>query len=223
MYERFLGDPQAVDAAWRDYFSAMGGLGSDVAHGPLRRRTGHRGRASRNGAASAATPSAEQHAADGAAKQGAVSRLIQIYANRGHLVADIDPLGLLVRPTPKVLGLDYLGLSDADLETEFFTGSRNDAIRPRLRLRDIVAQLRQIYCGKDRRRVRAILERDRASMAAGSLPGRPHAAALLARGEEAHPVGPDRRRGTGALPRHEVPGAEALLARGWRQPDSAAR
>ena len=61
-----------------------------------------------------------------AAKQGAVSRLIQIYANRGHLIADIDPLGLTVRPVPKVLGLDYLGLTEADLDTEFLTGSRNE-------------------------------------------------------------------------------------------------
>ncbi len=82
-----------------------------------------------------------------AAKQGAVSRLIQIYANRGHLIADIDPLGLTVRPVPKVLGLDYLGLTETDLDTEFLTGSRNGAIKPRLKLREIIAQLRHIYCG----------------------------------------------------------------------------
>jgi 2-oxoglutarate dehydrogenase E1 component len=148
MYERFLADPQAVDAVWRDYFAAMGGLGSDVAHGPLVEELAMSARSARNGVPSAASQSAGIAPVDGAARQGAVSRLIQIYANRGHLVADIDPLGLLVRPTPKVLGLDYLGLGEADLETEFFTGSRNDAIRPRLRLRDIVTQLKQIYCGK---------------------------------------------------------------------------
>jgi len=148
MYERFLGDPQSVDAAWRDYFAAIGGLGSDVAHGPLVAEIAARARGTNSGASRAASPTMTVAASDGAARQGAVSRLIQIYANRGHLVADIDPLGLLVRPTPKVLGLDYLGLTDADLDTEFFTGSRNDAIRPRLRLRDIVAQLKQIYCGK---------------------------------------------------------------------------
>ena len=82
-----------------------------------------------------------------AAKQGAVSRLIQIYANRGHLIANIDPLGLTVRPVPKVLGLDYLGLTEADLDTEFLTGSRNEAIKPRLKLREIIAQLKHIYCG----------------------------------------------------------------------------
>ncbi len=148
MYERFLADPQSLDARWRDYFGAMGGLGSDVAHGPVVEALAVRARSSRNGPLPAASPSVGATAGDGAAKQGAVSRLIQIYANRGHLVADIDPLGLLVRPVPRVLGLDYLGLSDADLETEFLTGSRNDAIKPRLKLREIVEQLKHIYCGR---------------------------------------------------------------------------
>ena len=147
LYERFLADPQSVDARWRDYFGNMGGLGSDVAHGPVVEELTARARSSRSGAMSAAAPSIGDRSGQGAAKQGAVSRLIQIYANRGHLIADIDPLGLLVRPVPKVLGLDYLGLTDADLETEFLTGSRNDAIKPRLKLREIVAQLKHIYCG----------------------------------------------------------------------------
>ncbi|HWK49221.1 MAG TPA: 2-oxoglutarate dehydrogenase E1 component, partial [Steroidobacter sp.] len=84
---------------------------------------------------------------DAAAKQGAVSRLVQVYSNRGHLVADIDPLGLMNRPVPEVLELSHFGLSNADLETEFLTGSRIDAIPKRMKLKDIVAQLRQIYCG----------------------------------------------------------------------------
>ncbi len=67
--------------------------------------------------------------------------------NRGHLVADIDPLGLMVRPRPRVLDLEYYRLTDADLDLEFHTGSRNDAIKPRLKLRDIVAQLKHIYSG----------------------------------------------------------------------------
>ena len=140
LYERYLVDPASVQPRWRDYFDTFGGLGSDVAHGPLVSDLAQRSRMPRRAAPAAA-------ASDGAAKQGAVSRLIQIYANRGHLIASIDPLGLLVRPFPKVLGLDYFGLQDADLDTEFVTGSRNAAIKPRLRLRDLLAQLRHIYCG----------------------------------------------------------------------------
>ena len=65
-------------------------------------------------------------------KQAAVSRMIQVYSLRGHQIADIDPLGLMERRVPGVLKLDYLGLTEADMDTEFFTGglagTGNDAI-----------------------------------------------------------------------------------------------
>jgi 2-oxoglutarate dehydrogenase E1 component len=48
---------------------------------------------------------------------------------------------------PEVLELGHFGLSDADLDTEFYTGSRTSAIAKRMKLRDIIAQLRHIYCG----------------------------------------------------------------------------
>ena len=46
--------------------------------------------------------------ADAAAKQGAVSRLVQIYSNRGHLIANLDPLGMQKRERPRVLELVVL-------------------------------------------------------------------------------------------------------------------
>jgi 2-oxoglutarate dehydrogenase E1 component len=154
MYERYLAQPDTVDARWRDYFASLGPTAHDVPHGPLVEELARRARAPRPVAASAAgghpagSPAGSPPAGDSAAaKQGAVSRLIQIYANRGHLIANIDPLGLTVRPVPKVLGLEYLGLTAADLDTEFLTGSRHEAIKPRLKLRDIISQLQQVYCG----------------------------------------------------------------------------
>ncbi len=110
---------------------------------------------------------------DAAAKQGAVARLVQVYSNRGHLVADIDPLGLMKRPVPEVLELSHFGLSNADLETEFFTGSRTEAIAKRMKLKDIVAQLRHDLLRHHRRRIRTRLQFHRAPVAAESLPGRP--------------------------------------------------
>jgi 2-oxoglutarate dehydrogenase E1 component len=150
MYESYLADPGSVGAHWREFFARLGPAAHDVPHGPLIDELAARAKAPRTAsdAAGAKAPAGSPPVGDSmAAKQGAVSRLIQIYANRGHLVANIDPLGLTVRPIPKVLGLDYLGLTEADLDTEFLTGSRNEAVKPRLKLRDIVAQLRQIYCG----------------------------------------------------------------------------
>ncbi|WP_129648860.1 2-oxoglutarate dehydrogenase E1 component [Peristeroidobacter agariperforans] len=146
LYEQFLADPASVEPKWRDYFAGLGkpGAASDVAHGPIRDALAKRAYTIGAPAAAAAATSVSS---DAAAKQGAVSRLVQVYSNRGHLVADIDPLGLMKRPVPEVLELSHFGLSNADLETEFFTGSRTDAIAKRMKLKDIVAQLRQIYCG----------------------------------------------------------------------------
>src|SRR4029077_12894555 len=83
----------------------------------------------------------------GNARQAAVSRLIQGWINRGHLIANIDPLGLMPRPHPRALDPEYFGLSSADLDTEFFTGSRIEAVPQRLPLREILGELRQIYAG----------------------------------------------------------------------------
>ncbi|MGA0103493.1 MAG: 2-oxoglutarate dehydrogenase E1 subunit family protein, partial [Steroidobacteraceae bacterium] len=81
LYERFREDPGSVPATWRDYFRSLGSA------------TGAPPGAPRAGAAPL-----EDAEAEAIRKQGAVSRLIQIYANRGHLVAYIDPLGMMHRP-----------------------------------------------------------------------------------------------------------------------------
>jgi 2-oxoglutarate dehydrogenase E1 component len=141
LYEQFLKDPAGVDPTWAAYFKGLrGSAAGEVAHGPIRERLLERVQAP---AGPGEAGSAESGGAS--AKQGAVSRLIQIYANRGHLAANLDPLGLQERPKPYVLDPGYFGLSDADLETEFFTGSRNHAIAERARLRDIIADLKFIY------------------------------------------------------------------------------
>jgi len=143
LYERFLADPDSVPGEWRAYFAGLGQGRTDVAHGPIRAALLAR---ALNGAR--VPPAAATSGAEDSAKQGAVSRMVQVYANRGHLVADIDPLGLMVRERPHVLDLDYFALTDADLEREFYTQSRSPGVPARMRLKDIVAQLTLIYCGR---------------------------------------------------------------------------
>jgi len=141
LYERYLEDPDSVPARWREYFAGIrSGSERETPHGPVKSAVLARVSAAR--AAGAVAPDAE-----GSQKQGAVSRLIQIYANRGHLVAKIDPLGMMQRPTPRVMELGYFGLSEADLDTEFFTGGRVEGVKKRGKLREIIADLRNIYCG----------------------------------------------------------------------------
>jgi 2-oxoglutarate dehydrogenase E1 component len=142
LYEKFLQDPAAVDPVWSAYFAALKGSSEhEVAHGEVRARLASR--PERPPPAASVTAGASEVAS---AKQGAVSRLIQVYANRGHLIANLDPLGLQERAKPYVLNLEYFGLSDADLAAEFFTNSRTAAIPARSKLRDILRTLKFIYC-----------------------------------------------------------------------------
>ena len=92
-YERYLADPSSISQQWRDFFGQFGPGAL-----PQTRRTVARA-APGQARPSPATPAQPVLTTDGA-KQSSVSRLIQFYANRGHLIADIDPLGLMQRPMP---------------------------------------------------------------------------------------------------------------------------
>ena len=139
LYEQFLKDPGAVEPRWAEYFRQFAAAGGETAHGPIVEGLMAR---LKSPAAAVAAPRDEPAAS---AKQGAVSRLIQVYASRGHLIANLDPLGLQERAKPYVLDLEYFGLSPADLDADFFTGSRNDAIPERAPLRKILHDLKFIY------------------------------------------------------------------------------
>ena len=81
-----------------------------------------------------------------AVKEAAVIQLIHMFRVRGHLLAQLDPLGTKVAYNPEVDPLTY-GLSMWDLDREFYTGSLGGS--PGVaKLRDILEQLRQTYCGK---------------------------------------------------------------------------
>jgi 2-oxoglutarate dehydrogenase E1 component len=149
MYEQFLENPGSVPQSWRAYFDSLEGRKNDVPHSPVVRQiaetTSASARNRSNGKAGAVRSSSPGAASE---KQASVSRLIQVYSLRGHQIADLDPLGLMERPVPGVLKLDYLGLSEADMDTEFVTGGLAGTGNRRMKLRDILVLLQKIYCGK---------------------------------------------------------------------------
>ena len=147
LYEQYLRDPASVEERWRTYFERLAPPASgERPHGPV--QAGIAARAQQPRAAAPPTAPSDPRAGGGASsKQAAVSRLIQIWTNRGHLLAHLDPLGLTHQPRPHVLDLEYFGLSPADLDTDFFTGSRTDAVPKHMKLREILAQLEYIYAG----------------------------------------------------------------------------
>ena len=95
LYERHLAGEE-IPADWKRYFAALAPRGGERAHGPILREIAERAALPvRAVVAGGEDPALTE-------KQAAVSRLIQIYTNRGHLVAKLDPLGLLQRPKPRV-------------------------------------------------------------------------------------------------------------------------
>ena len=142
LYESYLESPGSVPEAWRRLFESIGPEQDDVAHGPIREALGRR--------LTAPSTVARVSAPDAPAseKQAAVSRLIQVYSLRGHQIADLDPLGLWKRHTPAVLKLDFLGIEPEDFDREFYTGGLAGTGHSRMKLRDILALLKKIYCGK---------------------------------------------------------------------------
>jgi 2-oxoglutarate dehydrogenase E1 component len=146
LYEQYLEDPAAVPAGWREYFESLGDTEAEVVHSRIRDELLAEAREGRRGG-KVTTRSAGKPVTSGE-KQAAVSRLIQVYSLRGHQIADIDPLQIMDRRVPGVLKLDYLGLAEADMDTEFFTGGLAGTANERMKLRDILDLLKSIYCGK---------------------------------------------------------------------------
>ena len=146
LYEQYLERPDSVSSGWREYFESLGDPDTEIAHSVIRQDLVLEARDGRKLGRVAASISDKPVSAG--EKQASVSRLIQVYSLRGHQIADIDPLGLMQRPMPGVLKLDYLGLNEGDMDTEFYTGGLAGTGHARMKLRDILTLSRNIYCGK---------------------------------------------------------------------------
>ncbi|GGY53959.1 2-oxoglutarate dehydrogenase subunit E1 [Bacterioplanes sanyensis] len=145
LFEIYLKDPNEVPEEWRNYFDQLPRVDDnatvDIPHKPIREqflllsKNQHRARP-----ASAASVSSEHER-----KQVQVLQLINAYRGRGHQHAKLDPLGLMQRENVPDLDLGFHGLSAADMDTLFQTGSLfigNDEAK----LKDIVDSLEATYC-----------------------------------------------------------------------------
>ena len=143
LYERYLADPESVDLAWRQRFDIMrGGAANDIPHGPVKENFL---RLARESHVRPLVRSADRLEPAAAEKQSAVLRLINAYRYRGHQAADLDPIHLREQPPVQDLDPAFYQLGEADLDQVFHTGSLYAP--DRMRLNDIVALLREIYCG----------------------------------------------------------------------------
>jgi 2-oxoglutarate dehydrogenase E1 component len=137
LYETYLAEPGAVAPEWRALFEELGPEPRERSRRPVQQAF----------AAAARRPRAAAPAlSDGAMHRQQVSVLQFINAHRflGHRQADLDPLKQHERPQVRELELDYHGLTEADLDRVFNTGSLFGP--PQAKLRDIVEIVRNTYC-----------------------------------------------------------------------------
>jgi len=120
IYRRYLSDPNSVDASWQRLFSAPPST------------------------LFAAPTATEGHVID-VAKMPAVTTLTRSYRVRGHLEANLDPLGGLRRDAQPDLDPGTYGLTSGDLDKVVPAGAMADS--PAMTLRELIARLRATYCG----------------------------------------------------------------------------
>ncbi|UYN95744.1 MAG: 2-oxoglutarate dehydrogenase E1 component [Enhydrobacter sp.] len=169
LYARFLEDPSRVDADWRTFFEALaeergdvlaeargaswaprGARVIDVPDAELPRAAANRNLKAGNGAAAPAMPMAgagEETIRAAAHDTARALMLIRAYRIRGHLEADLDPLGLVRQAPHRELDPAAYGFGEADWDRPILIfGSL--ALGDSATLRQIMERLRKTYCGK---------------------------------------------------------------------------
>ncbi len=137
-YEDWLADPDSVSPEWKKYFEAFKGReAGDVPHSVVQHRIALAAQVAARLGPSAVVSDAYSES------QGGVRKLVTAYRSRGHLGADLDPLGMAAKLPAPDLDLPFHGLSEADLDVEYTTGTFFGA--ERMLLRDLLASLRATY------------------------------------------------------------------------------
>ena len=156
LYERYLNNPGSVDQSWQKFFASLGDAAAhqpswDQFHGgvigqpdpevsmtpKLDPKAG-----GKPGAAPAMSTAQIQEEAMYALK---AQQLIRAYRVRGHLLADLDPLRIEQPRMIDDLKPETYGFSAADGSRSIYLGGNLG--RERATLDEIMAQLRETYCG----------------------------------------------------------------------------
>ncbi|MDA7966107.1 2-oxoglutarate dehydrogenase E1 component [Ruegeria sp.] len=171
LYAQYTKDPGAVDAAWVEFFRAMGDATPDVqreAEGPSWARTDWppmptddltgalTGEWAEIDAKAAGKKIKDQAEATGVAvSEDQIKRavldslralmLIRAYRIRGHLAADLDPLGMRAATNHPELDPKTYGFTDADMDRPIFID--NVLGLQMASMRQIVEIVKRTYCG----------------------------------------------------------------------------
>lgn len=154
LYEQYLLNPADVPAEWREYFDGLQQTEAistrDIPHTPIIESLMH---STVVRTSAKPTPAFEPVVTNVESveleirirKQVAVLQLINTYRFLGVRRANLDPLNLQQKADVPELDPAFYGLSDADIEQVFNTGSL--AGPPQATLKDIIQRLQLTYCG----------------------------------------------------------------------------
>ncbi|MDB5709175.1 MAG: sucA, partial [Sphingomonas bacterium] len=164
LYARFRNAPDSVEPGWRSWFEGLEGVPTGAsweqpswppsstddltaALDPTQMEPA--AKPAKGAAPAAATPAAAPasqeeilRAANDAIR---AMMLIRTYRVRGHLAANLDPLGLASHEMPADLRTEYHGFSDADLDRPVYLGGTLGL--QWATVRELVDTLRANYCG----------------------------------------------------------------------------
>ena len=163
LYARFRASPDSVEPGWRNWFE---GLEASATGPSWQRRNWPAGdtddltgaldptqmepaaRPTKGAPKAAPAPGGAVATADitsAAADAIRAMMLIRTYRVRGHLAANLDPLGIAKQELPADLTPEYHGFSGADLDKPVYLGGTLGL--QQATVREIVAILRANYCG----------------------------------------------------------------------------
>ncbi len=165
LYAKYQADQSSVDAGWRTFFEGLEqGVGApswqntrwpltstdDLTAGLDPTQMEPAPKPAKGGKPAAAAPAAAAPStADIVKAAGDAIRaqmLIRTYRVRGHLAANLDPLGLSgLRELPEDLKTEYHGFTDADIDRKVYLGGTMGF--EWATVRELVDTLRKNYCG----------------------------------------------------------------------------
>ncbi len=164
LYAKFNADPASVESGWRAFFEGLEGSAQgpswESARWPLTTTDDLTAaldptqmepapKPAKGGkpvpAAAAPAPVSKEEIAKAAADAIRAQLLVRTYRVRGHLAANLDPLGLSKREMPEDLKTEYHGFSDADIDRKVYLGGTMGF--EWVSIRELVDTLRKNYCG----------------------------------------------------------------------------
>ena len=163
LYERFKTAPDSVEPSWRSWFEGLEGASEGAswqqrnwplsstddlttALDPTQMEPAPKPAKGGAPAPAVAAPAPSQDDILRAASDSIRAMLlIRTYRVRGHLAANLDPLGLSKREMPDDLKTDYHGFSDSDIDRNVYLGGTMGL--EWATIREVVDILRANYCG----------------------------------------------------------------------------